>query len=159
MPLAALVRSRTALFDIAGTDRIGISGPQIGIRPKAVGVVGLALHEFGTNALKHGALATDEGRVRIAWALEDGPGGPGLAFECREDGIVFDAGPAGRGFGHIVLTNLSGTLLETSAAYRFDRSGVRWPIVLPGKFFATAGTAPSETGPGGWPVAEADVIA
>lgn len=159
VPLAALVRSQTALFDIAGIDRIEIAGPEIDIRPQAVKVIGMALHELGTNALKHGALATDEGRVRIAWALEDGPDGVGLAFEWQEDGPAFDAAPAGRGFGHTLLTNLSGTLLETSADYRFDRSGVRWRIVLPGKFFAAAGAAPSETGPGGWPAVEADVIA
>ena len=157
-PLAALIRSQTALFDIARSDRIEISGPEIDIRPQAVKVIGMALHELGTNALKHGALATDQGRVRIAWMLEDAPDGPGLAFEWLEDGVEPEAAPEGRGFGHTLLTNLAGSLLETAADYRIDPTGVRWRIVLPRKFFVVAGTAPSETGPGGWPSAGADVI-
>ena len=155
-PLAALVRSQTALFNIAEDERIEISGPEIEIRPQAVKVIGMALHELGTNALKHGALATADGRIRIEWQVETDRDAPLLGFRWVEDGISFDAPPESRGFGNTLLTTLAGALLEAGVEYRFDSSGILWKIGVPAKFFELPGSGAAH-GPGAWPSAARDI--
>lgn len=55
------------------TDRsITLSGPALAIEPVLVPTLGLALHELATNALKHGALAGEDGRLDLVWTAEDG---------------------------------------------------------------------------------------
>ena len=54
-----------------GDERIVSSGPPVRLATRAYNAVALTLHELATNALTHGALAEQKGRVRIAWAVED----------------------------------------------------------------------------------------
>jgi two-component sensor histidine kinase len=65
------------------------------------------LHELATNAAKHGALSTPEGRVEVAWGLEAaGPAsaaGLELRLRWRERGGPPVAPPARRGFGRTLV--------------------------------------------------------
>lgn len=49
------------------TDRVEIDGGSVKLSRRNVTPVGLTLHELATNALKYGALATDDGKVRVDW--------------------------------------------------------------------------------------------
>ncbi len=40
----------------------------------------LATHELATNAVKHGAWSTAQGKVSVAWAVEEAEGGRRLAL-------------------------------------------------------------------------------
>ena len=40
------------------------------LTPQAAQAIGLALHELGTNAIKHGAWSVPSGSVSIAWTLD-----------------------------------------------------------------------------------------
>ena len=65
----------TAIFEpyrTGASGRLEMSGPGVALPEGAVTPLGLALHELATNALKYGALGTEEGGVRIAWEREDG---------------------------------------------------------------------------------------
>lgn len=55
--------------DTADCGRIAISGPEVSVRGSAVTGLALLLHEFATNAAKHGALAVRQGRLLVEWSV------------------------------------------------------------------------------------------
>lgn len=93
--LEALAREVTASA-CDRTERVVLQGPEVALAPKAAITLAMALHELCTNALKHGALSVEAGRVELDWG-EAGPGGLWLMW--REwDGPWLEA-PTRRGFG------------------------------------------------------------
>ncbi|WP_315760808.1 PAS domain S-box protein [Sphingomonas sp. Y38-1Y] len=67
----------TALLDRvlrreAEGDRVELDGPEFEVKPDAALSLSLLLHEMATNATKYGALSAEDGRVSVAWRLEDG---------------------------------------------------------------------------------------
>lgn len=80
-------------------ERTQYDGPPISIGPRAAVSLSMLLHEFATNALKHGAYSTEEGRVAIGWAQEgEGPEAQlSLAWVERGGPVVIP--PESTGFG------------------------------------------------------------
>ncbi len=70
-----LVRKQMAYcLDVAQGDlgkRALIEGPPIMLKPEAAQNIGLALHELAVNALTHGALSCENGRIEIRWSRDD----------------------------------------------------------------------------------------
>ena len=86
-------------------DRFDISGRELMLGPKAALSLSLLLHELGTNAVKHGALAVPQGRVSIAWTFE----GDELELRWTETGGLPAAQPAHEGLGsRLIKAGLSG---------------------------------------------------
>lgn len=70
------------LKPLIGADRaIEISGPVVLLPAETATQFGLVIHELGTNAIKHGALASDKGALSISWTIE---GGRRLHFVWKE---------------------------------------------------------------------------
>ena len=63
------------------------------------------VHELATNAGKYGALSVPEGRVKLAWSVEQdgGSGAPMLSFHWAESGGPPVRRPKSRGFGTELL--------------------------------------------------------
>ncbi|OSP55043.1 PAS domain-containing protein [Pseudoruegeria sp. SK021] len=61
-----------------------LSGPDYAIPSALVSVIALTLHELATNAVKHGALGTEDGKVVLQWAITDSPPASGLEFLWTE---------------------------------------------------------------------------
>lgn len=98
--LSHLVRS--TLEPYATTpDRVDlVPSPEVSLERDQIVPVSLILHELATNALKHGALSTSTGRLRIGWTLENPDGAAShLAFTWRETGGPAVDTPETRGFG------------------------------------------------------------
>lgn len=91
---------------------IRVEGPDVQLSPKAAQSLSLVLHELATNAVKHGALSTPNGRVTLS--CEKLPNGrPGkLKFRWRETGGPQISKPSGEGFG---LTALRAAAYEAAA--------------------------------------------
>lgn len=89
-------------------DRVTSAGPAIRVGARAAQALALVLHELATNAAKHGALSTGQGRVSVHWRAEE----DGMALEWRETGGPrIDGAPAGRGFGtRLIQGSIRGTL-------------------------------------------------
>src|SRR5690606_23880485 len=89
------------------TGRVAINGPKLLLNTQAAQLLGMAAHELATNALKHGAFATENGRIDISWDVF----GDKLELFWREHGgkayKQFDR----RGFGTIVLETMVGRTL------------------------------------------------
>jgi two-component sensor histidine kinase len=86
----------------------------------------LVLHELATNAIKHGALSNQEGRVHIAWGAKGDGRDSQLIFQWREQGGPPVGAPKRQGFGS---TLLRATFAD--ARSNFDMNGFSCEIEVP----------------------------
>ena len=92
----------------------------------------LVLHELATNAAKYGALSVPEGRVALAWRVEDAPGeGRRLVLEWAERGGPEVRPPERRGFGRSLIERSVAYELDGTARLEFPPEGVRCRIEVP----------------------------
>lgn len=63
-----------------GSTRILPNGPVVSLSPAQALSIGMIFHELATNAAKHGALQSGDGRVLVDWSVRDGQ----LSLEWRE---------------------------------------------------------------------------
>src|SRR5215813_1398752 len=68
--ICELIRTQLLPFVEPNEGRLTSEGPDLILTPKAAEQIGLALHELGTNAAKHGALSVPAGTVKIQWELK-----------------------------------------------------------------------------------------
>jgi len=85
-------------FRNGGQHRITFSGPDVELTPNKALLIGMVFHELGTNAMKYGALSTDQGTVQLTWT-EDAGAVRALAFLWTEAGGPPVTPPTRRGFG------------------------------------------------------------
>ena len=107
--LGAVVGQEMSIFD---PERVSLDGPPFKLSPKASISLAMLVHELATNAVKYGALGSEEGRVRIVWK-EDADGN--LTLSWNETGGPPATEPTRKGFGtrlieSIVLREFSGAL-------------------------------------------------
>lgn len=97
-------------FSIVGTPRFSSAGPRVPLGGQTLVVLGLILHELGTNAAKYGALSVPTGRVTLTWRMTQGAPEEGelLQIEWRETGGPAPTPPetAPRGFGSTLMSRV-----------------------------------------------------
>jgi two-component sensor histidine kinase len=135
--LLDLVQAHLNLF--GATSRAEISGPGLFLDANAVQNLGFALHELATNASKHGALHTPQGRVAVRWHRTDDR----IHLEWTETGGPETHEPERKGFGSLVLTQLVPQSLQGNATLEFIPEGCRWTLDFPAAHVLT--TAPPST--------------
>lgn len=77
--------------------RLVIDTTSAQVPPEQVHAVALVLHELGTNAIKHGAWAGENGVVRVNIARKNGK----TRFEWKEDGVCHSGTTSG--FGSVLI--------------------------------------------------------
>jgi two-component sensor histidine kinase len=125
-PLQQVVEAELAGF----TDRVKVSGPELGLSASAVQTFALIVHELLTNAAKYGALSNADGEVLVSWALEQTPTRGFLEFSWQERGgpPVVSSGHTGFGFA---LISAMGRSLTTSPNIKLNQSGLECKIKVP----------------------------
>lgn len=133
----------TSLFDVVEghlkpfghESQIMLTGPMLPLQANAVQNLGMALHELGTNSAKYGALGSDVGRVKVAWAVTtDMEGRKNLEMDWEE---TFPPDPDDRsdrsrkGFGTVVLERVAPEGLSGSAMLDRRPGYVRWRLIAP----------------------------
>jgi two-component sensor histidine kinase len=110
-------------------NRLRITGPSVRIRPRAAEIVGLAIHELATNAVKFGALSEPEANLAIDWK----PTGHANALDItwKEGGMRLGSGRPKRGFGMEVLQATMAYELKAETRIEFEPDGLRCVIILP----------------------------
>jgi two-component sensor histidine kinase len=127
-----LIRTQLTSFVEPNENRLTSEGPDLMLTPKAAEQIGLALHELGTNAAKHGALSVPAGRVKIQWDLEkDGLDKGHLRIEWMERGGPTVNESHSSGFGHMIITKIVPVSLQGRASLLFHSEGARWTLVVP----------------------------
>ena len=130
--LEELVRNELAAQGGQEGDRVRITGPSVLLHEKAAEVLGLALHELTTNAVKYGALATPRGRIAVRWRVKGDREQPWLALEWQESGVpVTDIEPDHSGFGRELIEHGLPYDLGAKTGIEFLPGGVRCAIEVP----------------------------
>jgi PAS domain S-box-containing protein len=121
-----------ALFAEAGGPRLTITGPKIMLTPQAAQAIGLALHELGTNAIKHGAWSVPSGNVSIRWTFDAHSNGASvLQMRWEERGGPLVAEPVRKGFGHVVIGSMVGQATGGEVCVDFAPPGLTWTLSIP----------------------------
>ena len=123
-PIHDVVKAALNAFSSV-SDRISISGPNVSLTSQQVIGLSLALHELATNAMKHGALSGEEGRVRLEWSEADGA----FRLDWQEHAGPATIEPTSRGFGSTILNSVVGSYFQGEAKVTFEPAGIRFSIV------------------------------
>lgn len=110
--LRALVEATIAPYK--GQSSITIDGPRLLVDRRCLSPLALILHEWATNSVKYGALATAHGALSVTWLLEDGQ----LRLEWTETGGETADTDSAKGFGTLLVQTSSrqlGATLERDA--------------------------------------------
>lgn len=100
--------------------RVDRSGPEIRLGSRTALTTSLLLHELLTNAVKHGALSAEGGRVSVSWRAVTGKV-PVLVLNWSETGGPPATKPATRGFGsRLIDLGLAGT---GGATLHYEKTG------------------------------------
>lgn len=112
--------------------RLTISGPAVPLRGKSAELMGLAIHELTTNAIKFGALY-HQGSLRIKWSIVDVPVAGTLRFRWKEEGVApLTEAPRPRGFGRQIIEEALPYQLGATTTFDVKPGGVDCVIILPG---------------------------
>ncbi len=125
-------RTREILDDAAeDSQRIEAKGPAVRLGPNAAVTLNMAFHELATNAVKYGALSTEQGRVGVEWKLDFNEGGGVLDIVWREYGGPAVQPPTRRGFGSRLIERGVANELDGKVRLQFDEDGVRCHMSFP----------------------------
>lgn len=112
----------------SGQHRINLCGPDVICDEHGLNAVALVFNELATNAMKHGALADDDGVVHLDWVME----GERVIFNWRETGgREIQGPPANAGFGDQLLVDTIERQLEGSLRRTWSPDGLRVEISVP----------------------------
>ena len=119
-------------LDDAGA-RFTIGGPAVRLGPEITLALSMALHELATNAIKYGALSVPEGKVTIAWTLQDdgNVGGRRFTFSWVEQGGPPVVPPSRIGFGTRMIERVLSRHVRGSAATHYPPEGACFEIEAP----------------------------
>jgi PAS domain S-box-containing protein len=128
--LADLVNMELEALGLLETGRVKIEGPSCRLNPKQAETLALALHELGTNAIKYGAMATENGKLSVSWICS--PEGERW-LEWLETGVAgLEAVDGRRGYGRELIEVALPYALGAQTRLDFHESGtVRCAIILP----------------------------
>lgn len=123
--LEEIVRAVLQPYVAEANAQIEISGPPVVLPPKAALALTMILHELLSNATKHGALTTPQGRIRVAWSFTAGPSRL-IRLEWRETGLTDLVRPTRRGFGTRLIEASARRELRGDVEVTFAPAGVRY---------------------------------
>jgi PAS domain S-box-containing protein len=126
--LGALARHLLSLYIADEGVRFAVSGPEVNLPAEYAVPFGLIFNELATNALKYGALSTQNGKIELSWHVENKiEEGTLLKLTWRERGGPKITSLDARGFGSTLIEkSLAGAKVERL----FDAEGFICTIEL-----------------------------
>jgi len=103
-----------ALGARADGQRVIVDGPDVALPSRSVQILALGLHELATNARKHGALASPNGKLSVTWRVTETTAERRLVLLWEESGIV------ARVIADEERVGVGRTLIEESLPFQLD---------------------------------------
>jgi two-component sensor histidine kinase len=126
--LGKIIRAATEAFDKPDEPKFSIAGPDIQMTSGAVIAVAMTLNELCTNTTKFGALSVPEGRVDIAWTLDQQAQRLHLTW-TEKNGPAVHA-PEKRSFGTRLIETL-GKQLKGDVRLSYEPAGFVYAFDVP----------------------------
>jgi PAS domain S-box-containing protein len=109
-----------------------LDGPELTLSSEAAQAVSMVLHELTTNAAKHGALSTDDGRVSVRWGrVLNGKPDARVRIAWQETAGPAVQPPKRSGYGMEVIRDLIPYELGGTVDLVFAPAGVRCDLDIP----------------------------
>lgn len=112
-------------------DNLVISGPPVRLGQRSAELLGLAIHELVTNAVKFGALSVDTGEIELTWDVQTQDGQPWMRLVWRERGMSLTDAPARHGFGRDLIEQGLPYQMGARSEFRFEPDGLYCVIEAP----------------------------
>ncbi len=125
--LREVIESALAPYGVQDSARFQIAGQPIRVQPRVAVATSLALHELATNAIKYGALSTQNGRVAVTWKIVD-DAEPRLHMTWVERGGPAVVTPIVRSFGTRLIERGLAQDLGGTARLDFNEEGITCTI-------------------------------
>jgi PAS domain S-box-containing protein len=129
--VSELVRTQLAHFEDLMERRMVFDGPPLHLSVAGAQCMGMVVHELATNAAKHGALSGQDGRVEIAWQVNNCGAEERFTMSWIERGGPPVVAPAHRGFGSTVIKSMAELSLDGEIQLDFAPSGLMWRLACP----------------------------
>lgn len=121
----------TAQISSYADGRLELNGPTLMLVPAAAQALGLAFHELATNAVRHGALTSEEGSVAVDWKVAEREGRRVFELAWIEARGPAVSVPAGTSFGTTILKRATEEALGGTVSIDYARDGLRWVLTAP----------------------------
>lgn len=125
IPMEELVEAQLAILGRESRAQVNARGPDIDLSPRSAEILGMALHELATNALKYGALSRPGGTVALSWMEDDDHR---FCVTWREQGGPPVAPPVATGFGTTLIRHIPARSLKADVTLDFKPDGLVWRL-------------------------------
>ena len=125
--LKDLIHGQLDPFKPDNPERLTLEGPSTRVNMQAAQILGMAIHELSTNAVKYGALRRESGTLSVTWAFD----GLTLNLRWRETVTPFTPPSERRGFGTTVLESMVGRSLGAEVRRTIHPDGLEWTFAIP----------------------------
>jgi two-component system CheB/CheR fusion protein len=129
--LQHLVEQALDAYRVDHPDTILIEGEAVPLTASQSLGLSLILHELGTNAAKYGALSHHDGRVRVAWQVEDGDQSRRVRLRWEERSGFEVEPPKRKGFGMRLIERACTHELEGEVELNYAREGLVCTLAFP----------------------------
>jgi two-component sensor histidine kinase len=128
LSIREILRQELAAYGVADGEKLVEHGPDTRLPPRQAEALEMAFHELATNAVKHGALSAEGGRITVSWDTH--PHGPGrqVHIRWRESGARIQPVLTRRGFGSEILEKSIPHMLNGTIERKFHANGVECVI-------------------------------
>ncbi len=125
--LRDLVLNHLAPFCPPDSARTKVEGPPVRLDAQAAQILGMAVHELSTNAVKYGAFSEDGGALSVTWTLVEDM----VVLVWRETVTQPIAVSERTGFGTTVLKSIVGRSLRAEVERIQHENGIEWRFSIP----------------------------
>jgi len=112
-------------------DRISFDGPNVDLEPDPTFSLSAALHELADNAVKHGSLSRQQGRIDLSWSLARAEPGTALIFNWVERGGRPARRSRRRGFGSRLISLVIERQMNGKVERNYGRAGLAVRMSIP----------------------------
>ena len=125
--LASLVDEELAPYTFPGSEQVSVTGPKAFLDPSTAQALALTLHELASNAAKYGSLSSPNGRLSLAWNIEQDQ----LTLRWIESGGPRVLRPATSGFGTKIILGSIERQLQGAVTFEWRPDGMRCLLAVP----------------------------
>lgn len=119
-----LAEAQLAILGREARAQIELRGASIPLSPRSAEIIGMALYELATNALKYGALAAPAGKVVLCWEET----ADRFVIDWRESGVPLMCVPTHHGFGTTLMRHIPARSLDAEVTIDYAPTGLHWRL-------------------------------